>query len=79
MQPTGQDRAFRELPGILRQSQKDGLRYVLGQMRIANHPQRGGINQVNVPARQFGEVGFGLAIRIVSQELLVGQVVHFTG
>jgi hypothetical protein len=36
-----------------RQHQKDGLRNVLRQMRIADLPPGGGINQVHMPEHQF--------------------------
>ena len=76
MQPAGQDGAVRELPGILRQRHKHTLRHVLGQVRIANHAQRGGIDEVNVPAHQFGKRRFRPAPGVIAQELLVGQTVH---
>ena len=76
MQPAGQDGTVRELPGILRQGHERALRHVLGQVRVANHAQRGGIDEVNVPAHQFGKRRFGAALGVIAQELLVGQTVH---
>ena len=42
--------AVGELPGILRQRHRHALGHVFGLVRIANHPHRGGIDEVNVPA-----------------------------
>ena len=55
VQPAGQHRMARELPGILRERDKHTLRYILRQVGIANHPKRGGINEVNTPAHQLGK------------------------
>jgi len=58
MQPTGEYGTVRELRGIFSERDKGALRHILRQVRIANHPQRGGINKVNVPADQFGKCRF---------------------
>ena len=65
-----------ELPGVLRQRHKHALGHVFGLVRIANHPQRGGIDEVNVTAHQLGKRRFRLASGVISQELLVGLSVH---
>ena len=77
MQPAGQDGPVRELPGIPRQGHEHTLRHVLGQVRIADHAHGGGIDQVNVPAHQFGKRRFGAALGVIAQKLLVGQTVHY--
>jgi hypothetical protein len=52
------------------------LRHVLREMRISNHAQRGGVNQVHVSADELRESGFGSASGEIGQELLVVQRVH---
>ncbi len=76
MQPAGEDGPIGKLPGILRQGHKGTLRHVLGQMRIAHHSQRGGINEVNVPPNQFGKRRLGSASGVIAQQLLIAQTVH---
>ena len=49
MQPAGQDETSGKPWSILRQGHKHTLRNVFGQVRVPNHPQRGGIDEVNVP------------------------------
>jgi len=66
----------RKLTRIPRQSQKHLLRHVLGQVRVANHPQRGGIDEVNVSAHEFGKRRFRPSPGVIAQKLLVGQTVH---
>ena len=65
-----------ELPGILRECDEDSLRHVLGLMRIGHHPPRGGINEINVAAHEFGEGRFGAVAGVIAQQLLVGLSVH---
>jgi hypothetical protein len=55
MQPAGQHRTIRQLPGLPGESHKHRLRYILGQVHIANHAPRGRIDEVKVPPHQFGE------------------------
>ena len=50
MQPAGQYPAICESSGILRERNKHALGDILGEVRIANHPQRGGINEIHVAA-----------------------------
>ena len=42
-------------PRLMRQGQKHALRDILGQMGVADHPHRGGMDQVHMPAHQFGK------------------------
>lgn len=65
-----------ELRGVLGERDKHTLRHVFGLMRIADHPPRGGINEINVTAHQLGEGRFGTAAGVILQELLVGLRVH---
>src|SRR6185436_1661286 len=76
MQPPGQDSAFSELRPASRQCRKRALRHVFSQMRIANHAQRCGVDEIHVPAHQFGERGFRVAFGVLAQKLLVAQPVH---
>ena len=63
-----------ELPGILRQRHKHALRHVLGGMCVANHAQRGGVNQINVAPHELGESGFRPLFGVVGKKLVVGQI-----
>ncbi|MEK7675698.1 MAG: hypothetical protein AAB676_07685 [Verrucomicrobiota bacterium] len=76
MQPAGQDGTIRELPRILRQGHKHPLRHVFGQMRVVNHPQGGGIDEINMPPHQFGKRRLRPEPGVIAQKLLVGQTVH---
>jgi len=63
-------------PGILRQRCECALGNVFRQVRIADHPQGSGIDQVSIAANQFGKCCLGPASGIITQELLVGQCAH---
>ena len=76
MQSPGQDGAFGELRRAPRQGHKRALRHILGQVRVANHAPRGGIDEVNVPPHQFSKRGLRPAFGVLAQKLLVGQIVH---
>ena len=76
MQPAGQNGTVCELVSGSREGNKHALRHVLGQVRVANHAQRGGIDEVNVPAHQFGEGHLRPGLSVIAQKLLVGQIVH---
>ena len=65
MQPTSKSRTACYLPGILGQCNEDALRHVLGGVGVANHAERGGINQINVALDNGGKRGFGLVLGIV--------------
>ena len=76
VQPAGQDETSGKPWSILRQGHKHTLRNVFGQVRVPNHPQRGGIDEVNVPPHQFGKRRLRPALGVIAQELLVGQTLH---
>jgi len=76
MQPTGEHRAIRELGGVLREREEHALRHIFSEMRIANHAQRGGIDEIHVAAHQLGKRRFGAAFSVSAQQLRVGLVVH---
>lgn len=76
MEPAGEDGTMREPCGVLGEGHKDALGDVLGQMCIADHAQGRGIDQVDVPPHQFGERGFGTRAGEITQELLIGLMVH---
>ena len=67
MQPAGQYRVVRELPGILSQGHKRALRDILGQVGVVNHPQRGGIHVVNMALHEFGKCLLGSALSVIAQ------------
>lgn len=66
----------REPARVFRQRHKRALCHVLRQMRVADHAQGGGINEVNVPPHKFGKRGVRPARGVVAQKLLVGRTVH---
>jgi hypothetical protein len=72
MQPAGQEGAVRKLLNVPQQHYERRVRHVLGEVRIANHPQRGGINRVNVPPHEFGECPLRPASGVIAQKLLIG-------
>ena len=51
--------------GVAREVGEDGLRDFLGQLRRADLPQRGGIDQIQMPPDDFGEG----VLRIFAREL----------
>ena len=53
------------LAGVAREVGENGLRDFLGQLRRADLPQRGGINQIHMPPDNFGEG----VLRIFPREL----------
>ena len=53
MQPAGKNGAVGELGRALGQGGEGSLRHVLGQMRIADHAQGRGIDEVEVAAHQL--------------------------
>ena len=73
MQPTRQHSPVRKLPRLARQRHEHPLGHVLRQVRITHHPHGGGIDQVNVPAHQFGKRRFRPVLGVVPQKLLIGQ------
>ena len=60
-----------ELWCVIGQRHKRALSHISGQMRVANHPQRGGIDEVNVPLHEFGERRIGSAFGVILQQLSV--------
>ena len=66
VKPAGQRFAARERTGLAREVGEDGLRHILRQMRVAvDLPQRGGIDEIDVPADQFGEGVFGMGSGVI--------------
>ncbi|HMJ64099.1 MAG TPA: hypothetical protein VK615_02020, partial [Candidatus Binatia bacterium] len=70
------NRTVSELSGIPSQRHKNTLGDVLGKVRIANHAQHGGINEINVPSHQLGKRGLRPAVSVIAQKALVGQILH---
>ena len=55
------DCAARERTGLAREVGENGLRHVLRQMRVAaDLPERGGIDEIDVPPDEFGEGVLGM-------------------
>ena len=66
MQPAGQNRPVGQLWRIFCEGHKYTLGHVLGQVCVPDHSQRGGINEVNVPADEFGKRGLRAAPGIIA-------------
>jgi hypothetical protein len=60
----------------LGQGYKCALRHVLGQVGVAHHAKRSGIDEVNVPPYEFCERRFRPMLGVTAQKLIVGQTVH---
>jgi hypothetical protein len=60
----------------MRQGHKHPLGHIFSEVRIANHPQRGGMDEIHMAAHQFGKRRFRMASGVSPQELLVGLSVH---
>ncbi len=69
MQPTRQHRTICELNGLFGERDKYALRHVFRQMRVTNHPQRGGINEIHMAAHQFGKRRFGAMFGVGAEQL----------
>ena len=69
MQPTGQHRTIRELGEVFRERDEHALSYIFREVRITNHPQRGGIDEIHMAAHQLGERWFGAVFRVGAQQL----------
>ena len=67
MQPAGKNGMIRELLRILRQDDKRTLSHIFRQVGVANHPERGRINKINVPSHEFGQSRFRTAFRVLAQ------------
>jgi hypothetical protein len=76
MEPPGEHGPVCEPGGVLRQGHEHGLGDVLREVRVANHPQRSGVDQVDVPPREFGKGGLGPLSGVITQEVAIGRAVH---
>ena len=63
IEPCRQNCARSQLVRVLRQIAENGLRYLLGQLRRPDLPQRRRIDQVEVPLDQCGKSLFGVPAR----------------
>jgi hypothetical protein len=43
------------------------MRYILGQVGVVNHPQRGGIHVVNMALHELGKCLLGSALSVIAQ------------
>jgi hypothetical protein len=62
-------RAIHELGGVFRECDEHALGHVLSEVRIANHAQRGGIDEIHVTAHQLGKGRFGAVFSVGAQQL----------
>ena len=76
MQPALQRSARAELPCLLRQRYKNILSYILRNICVTHHPQRRGINQINMPTDEFSKRSLGFLFRVFIKQALIGCFVH---
>ncbi|MEI2725816.1 MAG: hypothetical protein V9H26_20565 [Verrucomicrobiota bacterium] len=76
MQPTGQHRAIHELGGAAGEREEHALGHILCEVRVTNHAQRGGMDEIHMPTHQFGERRIGALLRVGAQQLGVSLIVH---
>ena len=58
-------------PRLFRQDDKDRLRGILGQMRIAHDPPGGGVDQIDVSRDQFAKGRLRALMHVLAQALPV--------
>ena len=69
MQPTRQHRTLHQLGCVTCEGHENGLGHVLCQVRITDHSQRSGIDQIHVPPSQFGKGVFRALFQVSPQQL----------
>jgi hypothetical protein len=67
MQPGRKHGAALQLEGVPCQGQEHSLSHILGKMRIHHHPQRGGMNQIEMTSHQFAKSRFGMAPGVIAK------------
>jgi len=78
VKPAGENGALAQRRGFAGEREENGLRHILGIAVVAREPPCNGIDQVDVPAHQFGEGGFGIAAGKFLQQGHVACIGHLT-
>ena len=73
-QPAGQRRWVFDAAGFFRKNDENGLRDVVGSVRVAHLAQRGRIHQMNMPLDQLLKHGMRAVAGVIQKQLSV--VVH---
>ena len=77
VKPAGQRRAPRQRRRFAREVGENRLGHILGEVCVAvDLPQRRGIDQIEVPAHQFGEGFFGMGPGIAAEQFGIGRHVQ---
>ena len=76
IEPRGEDGVGREAVRVAGEVGEGGLGDFLGELRRADLPERGGMDEVEVAADEFGEGVLGVLAGVAREQLQVG-VAHF--
>ena len=66
VEPAGEHRVIHEFSGVFRQRHEHALRHIFGKVAVIHHPERGGMNEVNMPTDKLGEGRLGAAFGVSS-------------
>lgn len=78
IEPAAEVGAAGERRGFAREIDEDALGGIMGQVSIAgNLAESDGINEIDVPADQFGEGFFGTSLGVVAKQFVVRLHSHF--
>ncbi len=72
IQPGGENGVGLELSGLPREVGKGGLGDFLGQLRRADLPERGGIDEVHMALHERGEGGLRVVVGELPEQFVVG-------
>ena len=67
MQPTGEHGAVQQLGCVFCEGNEGALGHIFSEMRIADHSQRGGKDQIDVTMHELGKGGFGALFSVGTQ------------
>ena len=74
IEPRADDGVVRETRGVEGEIEEGGLGDFFGELRRANLPERGGMDEIDVTADEFGEGVFGVVVGVAREELQVAGV-----
>jgi hypothetical protein len=72
IKPGAEDGAGRKLARVLGELEEGGLSDFLGQLRRAHLPQRGGMDEVEVPTDEFRKGVLGMMPRVTGEQFPIG-------
>lgn len=76
MEPAGEDGMVRQGGGVLGEGDEDGLGGILGEVGVADDPERDGVGEVDVSPDEFAEGGLGVVLGVGPEQLWIGQRLH---